>query len=76
LKILCGEQVYPVYPTLKNFLENSLEITRVAGSAYLPPSTYPARSIPDIQCVDVSLVSSVTGKPVMTADEQFMTMNV
>jgi hypothetical protein len=53
----------------------SLVDKRVGGSASPPPSTYPAEAIPGIQRVDVSLVSSIDGQPVMTADEHFLTIN-
>lgn len=53
----------------------SLVDKRVGGSASPPPSTYPAEAIPGLQRVDVSLVSSIDGEPMMTADEHFLTMN-
>lgn len=47
----------------------------VGGSAKPPPSTHPAEAIPGIRRVEVSLVSASDGKPAMTAEEHFLTMN-
>jgi hypothetical protein len=54
----------------------SLVDKRVGGSASPPPSTYPADAIPGIQRTDVSLVASIDGQPVLTADEHFLTINL
>jgi hypothetical protein len=64
-------------PDLYEVISSPLSLVdkRVGGSASPPPSIYPTEAIPGIQRVDVSLVSSIDGQPVMTADEHFLTIN-
>ncbi len=47
----------------------------VGGTAKPPPNTYPAEAIPGVRRVEVSLVSSIDGQPVLTAEEHFLTIN-
>ena len=54
----------------------SLVDRKVGGSASPPPATYPAEAIPGVPRVGIAVVPDVDGKPTLTAEEHFITINL
>jgi hypothetical protein len=66
-----GGELYEVISSPMSLVDRT-----VGGSASRPPRTYPVEAIAGLPRVDVSMVPDIHGKPTLTAEEHFVTMNL